>query len=60
MVLIQRCWRRRQRNSVISTYKRLFQRATDNFFRQDRLADVSAIDIAIDRSESLEADSLGN
>lgn len=58
MTLIQRCWRRRQRNSVINTYKRLFQRATDNFFRQDKIADVSAIDI--DRSESFDTDSLHN
>lgn len=60
MTLIQRCWRRRQRNSVINTYKRLFQRATDNFFRQDKIADVSAIDIDIDRSESFDTDSLHN
>lgn len=45
---------------MINTYKRLFQLATDNFFRQDKIADVSAIDIDIDGSESFEVDSLHN
>ncbi len=52
MTVIQRAWRKRQRHSVINTYKRLFQRATDNFFRNDKLEDVSGIDISIEHSNS--------
>ena len=53
MTIIQRCWRARQRKSIINTYKRLFQRATDNFFRQDKFVnDVSEIEIEVEKSDS--------
>ncbi len=57
ILLIQRAWKKKQRTSVINTYKRMFQQATDQFFKVDKnIEEVSNISMQIPHEESQDLD----
>lgn len=61
VLLIQRAWKKKQRTSVINTYKRMFQKATDQFFKVDKnIEEVSNISIQISHEESQDFDIFQN